>query len=368
MQYFEQCGTYAVAYEDVFLHGGQLYQGNGKDSANVVVRGNNCTTYWTKGSKRKQEVEEVCKFLNIDSYAMTGGRICRWLVGTLLAVPYKETFWQKRYLGLAKSGKHWHYCHVQPWKSFLGIEVDLKSAYFSSLFAGKSLLYQDGKGYLPDNGALEYLKELTPFLPKWLRLQFLGTLASWQTFFWIRDKKNSDNKELLRRTRANREYRAAFNCAHRAILRNYKIMERLHCLGGEWIRRMHTDSFTLDCAIPRDREESIWRYLEEKNVEYDIKRAGECFFFDLNLGFVGRIPIGSKVELKESLKESGVRMARQPDYEWVLNRFGDLLEKSSFDILGQKKKQETPLPTSLQGSLFDTKLYEKRALPQILGE
>lgn len=45
MYYIDKVGEYHQAYADVLENGGQLYPGNGKDSANVIVRGKYCITY-----------------------------------------------------------------------------------------------------------------------------------------------------------------------------------------------------------------------------------------------------------------------------------------------------------------------------------
>ena len=95
MYYTEKIGSYNDAYLDVLHNGGQLYPGNGKDSANVVVRGKQCITYWEKGSKRHQETVELAKYFNLDPYSKTGGRIARWLVDDCLKLPYQDSLWRK---------------------------------------------------------------------------------------------------------------------------------------------------------------------------------------------------------------------------------------------------------------------------------
>lgn len=329
MHYTDKCGTYYDAYLDVLENGGQLYPGNGKDSANVIVRGKHCITYWEIGSKRHQETVELAKYFNIEPYGKTGGRIVRWLINDCFKLPYKSTFWQKRYRGLAKKGTHWHYLHVVERERFFGIEVDLKSAYISSLFAGKSLLYQDGKGFIDDNHCLENLMVITPQLPKWFRLQLLGCLASWRISFLCRDKANPASNLLVQKWYHNIEYNAAFNCVHRAILRNYKIMEKIHQIGGEYIKRIHTDSFFLDCDVPREKEEAIWNYLEEKGLEWDIKGCGYSYFYDVNSGFIGKKFVGSALEVSDKMREENIKKKRSSYDDKTMNRFGEIILNSS---------------------------------------
>ena len=357
MNYTDLIGDYAIAYQDVLIHGGQLYPGNGKESASVVVRGNDCFTYWNAHSKRYWEVQELCKFFNLEPQGKTGGRIARWLIDEILQLPYKTTFWNKQYRAIAKSGHHWHYNHVQPWKPFFGIEVDLKSAYFSSLLQGKSLLYQPGSGYLKDNNALETLGELIPNLPKWFRLQLLGVLASWRFQFLAKDKKNADNKELIWKQYHVINYNGAFNAVHRAIIRNYKIMEKIHSIGGEYIRRMHTDSFFLDCDCPRQIEDKIWSFIDEKKVKYDVKGAGHSFFFDLNTGFVGNRIVGAKIDVIDQMKSNNIKMKNNPINSKLLDRFGEVIANSSFNINIKEVAQDLPELEEKELQLFNTSPY-----------
>ena len=333
MHYIELTGDYCTAYQNVLENGGQLYPGNGKDSAIVVVQGNNCTTYWKKGSKRKQDVAKLCDYFGLPPEGKTGGRIARWFIDEFINLPYQGTYWQKNYREMAKWGGHWHYSTVQPFKPQFCIEVDLKSAYFSSLLAGKSLLYENKKGYLEDNLALEKVAALLPTLPKWFRLQLLGVLASWRMFFLARDKSNPDSNQLVQKYYHKISYGAAFNAAHRAILRNYKIMERVHKIGGEYILRMHTDSFFLSANCPRSIELDIWNYLEEKKVNYGIKGSGKTFFFDLNTGFIGRKFIGAKVDVVEQMRNSQIRMQKTDLPNEIVDRFGNILEASNSNLL-----------------------------------
>lgn len=348
MHYTDLVGTYATAYADVLANGGQLYPGNGKDSANVVVRGQHCFTYWAKGSKRRQEVVDLCRYFNLDPYGKTGGRIARWLIDDLLKLPYKQTFWQKQYRDLAKQGGHWHYTYVESGKSFIGIEVDLKSAYMVSLFAGKSLLYQQGKGYFDDQGALENLQVLTPELPKWFRLQLLGCLASWRITFLARDKKNLENKELTVKQFHEISYGAAFNAVHRAILRNYKLMQKIHQIGGQYIRRIHTDSFFMDCDIPPKLENLIWEYMESKQAQWDIKGCGYSYFFDLNTGFIGKRIVGSALEVVDLMREKDIKKNRSSYDNETFQRFKDKIETSTLPEKEPIPDQVLSLPSTKQ--------------------
>ena len=332
MEYITKWGDYLSAYHFCLEHGGQLFCGNGKDSANVVLIGKKCFTFWRKDSKRLIEVQQLATYFGINPEGQTGGRIARWVIDELLQLPYKETFWSKNYRNLAKNGSHWHYSKCDCKQYFWGVEIDIKSAYFSSLLTFKSLLYQPSIGYISDNNAIDNLKSLYPFLPKWFRLQLLGCIASWRVYYLCRDKKNPTRQELLIKTRFFIKYNAAFNAVHRAILRNYKIMQRINEIGGKHIRRMHTDSFLLDVDIPDVVEKAIFDYLLEKQLTYSVKGYGYCFFWDLNTGFIGNKLVGAKPDIVQNMRSDNVKMKRKESNDKALQGLEYFISNDASDI------------------------------------
>jgi hypothetical protein len=347
-EYISLTGNYADAYADVLQKGGQLYAGMGKDSANVVVRGRTVFTYWPKDSPKRTQVRELSRFFNIEEEDKTGGRLARWLLNDALKLPYQETFWNRKYHKLAKNGQHWHYYHITPGRYCYGVEFDIKSAYISSLFAGRTLLYQEGRGYLDDNGTLESLKGLCSDLPKWFRLQLLGILASWKMSFLCRDKKNPSNPLLVYKTFHKVAYGAAFNAAHRAILRTYKIMQKVHQIGGEYINRIHTDSFFLSIECPPIVEEQIFNYLEDKGLITSVKGSGKAYFLDLNTGFIGKKFVGAKQDVVELMRENNLKMQRTNLPPRVVDRFGRHL---SLDLEGKLEGTNEEISPDIQKQL-----------------
>lgn len=321
MKYTDLIGTLPDAIDKVRNFGGRLYSGKYKDSCHTVVIGDQCFTYWNPKSKKRQELALLCEQFNILKEGQTGGRVARWFIEELIDLPYKNTYWDRNYRAIAKAGEHWHYCFVNPNKHFYGVEFDLKSAYFSSLFAGKSLLYQNNIGSMNDNGSLERLKELTPMLPKWFRVQLLGVLSSWKIGYWCRSANNNPEERLIFKTTYKIQYGAAFNAVHRAIIRNYKIMQKVHQIGGKYIERMHTDSFLLNIDCPESVEQNIHNYLAEKGAKVDIKNAGYSYFFDLNTGYIGKHFIGSVLDVKEKMREKSVKMKRDGGYNVLLSKY-----------------------------------------------
>lgn len=326
MKYFTKEGDFLAAYHFCLENGGQFFPGHGKDSSNVCLIGQNCFTFWERNSAKKQQVMELANFFEIDPEGQTGGRIARWVIDELIRIPYEGTYWSKTYRQLAKQGNHWHYLHCDSMKPLWGIEVDLKSAYFTSLFALPTFLYQPEKGYLDDNGSLDNLKELYPHFPKWFRLQFLGCLASWRIFYLCRDKSHLESKELVKKQRFSIKYNAAFNVAHRAILRNYKILKRVHEIGGEYIRRIHTDSFFIDHDIPVEVELRLWDYIESKKVKYSVKGFGRAFFWDINTGFIGNKFVGAKIDVIEKMRRDELKMKSKESNEIALQRSSPFID------------------------------------------
>ena len=308
MKYITQTGDYLTAYQFCLSHGGQFFPSKKNDGSNTVVVGSKCYTFWDKASRMRQLVIKLCDFFGIDSEHMTGGRLVKYFINEILELPYKGTFFDKSYRRLAMSGKHWHFakCKTYTYKDCL--EIDLSSAYFSSLFSFPSLLYSHRIKYQEDNGSLSLLKEITPLLPKWFRLQFLGSICSWKHIYYVRNSNDKESKELVLKTRHHIEYGAAFNAGHRAVLRNYKIMQKISELGGDYIVRMHTDSFFIDITAPSWISEMILVYLGQKDIDYKVKGVGRCFFFDLNTGFIGNKFIGAPSEVIYLMREKGIKM------------------------------------------------------------
>lgn len=357
MQYITVEGDYLQAYHFCLERGGQLFCGNGRDSANVVLVGKQCFTFWKKDSKRYADVMQLASYFGLPSEGQTGGRIARWLLEDFLCLPYQNTFWSKAYRNIAKDGAHWHYLFCAKKQYFNAIEVDIKGAYLNSLFSFSSLLYQPYLGYLQDNNALDNLKILYPELPKWFRLQLLGCLASWRIFYLCRDKSQPDCKELVRKQRFFIKYGAAFNCAHRAILRNYKIMKKLHEIGGEYIRRIHTDSLLLDCAIPIEVKQKIFSYIRQKQLTFSIKGYGRCFFWDVNTGFIGNKFVGAPVEITSLMRQEKIKMKSQETNVKLLQDFAYSAGSDSTILEAANTVVATGSDDSTQLTLFDTELF-----------
>lgn len=305
--YITKEGDKLDAMEELLTHGGQLYPARHPGSPTVLVRGKNITTYWPKDSAMRGKVILLAGEFGLEPQHQTYGRLCRWYVNHLLQIPYQNTYWHPQYLKLAKSAHHWHYQHIQTGDLGYCFEVDISSAYATSLLRGKSFLYDPYKGYMNDGDALDNFRNSLQLLPKPFRLQLLGELATHKRTFFRRlpDGKGNHIADMVTITKVN--YGAAFNATHGAILRLYNDMTRLHEIGGNWIKRMHTDSLLVQADIPAATLEKVISCLVKSGYEYKIKAEGRAHFFDQNCGFVGKRVYGSPRILANHMKSQDVR-------------------------------------------------------------
>ncbi len=304
MNYFDLEGDYHDACSALLKLGGQLYHGGVKDGAITHILGNNCFTYWQPGSKRRGQVIEACRQYGYSAEGMTGGRLARKLLKDVIGLDYKNTQFSMNWREIAKKGDHWHYQKCIPGEHGYTFEIDIKSAYFAALLHYDSLMCDANGKDIDDNGALERLRILAPEMPKWLRLQLLGCLASHEKKFMVRSERGGIPIAVSRITQQI-SYGAAFNAAHRAIRRNWRFMKFLDSKLGDDCVRMHTDSFTVKADWSAETEAEIWKILARNGYDCAIKRFGRTYLFDLNRGVIGSKIIGTKEELVECIEQFG---------------------------------------------------------------
>lgn len=337
--YEEREGGYTAALSELLTNGGQLYCGDSEDGCTSVVRGSKVFRYWSARSAKKGKMIEACQTFGYDPYGMTGGSLCRKIISEVLEIPYKGTSYSNVYRDLAKKGHHWHYQFIKTGDHGKCIEYDLSSAYMSQFLRLESTLIKDVNTFLDDNGAMERLKTIMPLFPKWLRVQFLGVIAS-HSRTYITRKKGENGYEIEKKTQNSIAYGGAFNATHRAILRVYRIMERIHQIAGDYCVRMHTDSFTLKTCTPKNILLEIFDFLERNEQEVQIKGIGRAFFFDLNEGIIGSKLIGAKEIVSAQLHEINFKQSREPIEEEYARNWEDIIE----DIhLGMNNRKSIPI-------------------------
>lgn len=353
-KYFQYQATYPEALAEFLLSGGLFFPSKTPDAPSTIVRGRSIFTYWPPQSALRAKVLSLALTFGCEHPAPTVGRVCRWFISDFLELPFEGTAWAKSYRALAAKGTHWHYLYVDTRDSYLGVEIDLKSAYFSSYLRGGSLLYSPRYGYLDDGLARDKLVAFLELVPKWFRLSMLGILAGHRMKFCTRGLTTSGTAELLFKSIPKISYGAAFNAAHRAIVRNYKILQKVHSLGGEWVRRIHTDSFFLDAHCPDVQERRIFDYLSDKGCEFSVKGVGNAYFWDVNTGIIGRKYVGAKAEVKRRDAENPHPRQSKGNPSTLVSRFPHLRAQ----IKDYLSKFEEKQPEPQQQTLFNLEDYE----------
>lgn len=294
-------------YAGAMLHlkrfGGQFYPAKGRDGTSTIVRGSQVHTFWEENSLNRPKVAQAARDFGFDPTHATPGRLARWILRDICNLNCSRTDPEKRFIQLAKDGFHWHYTYIEPGRHDYLLEFDLKAAYFTSLMQEKSFFYSLKYGDMPDSGALECLRSIAPAMPKWLRLTLLGTIASHQMTFATLTTGSNGYDELKFTTIRKIDYGAAFNCVHRSILRLYRVMQRVHEMGGSYIKRMHTDSFAFQWDVPESIASQIFDYLDRQGFAYTCKAQGSAFFWNLNEGFIGRHFVGSRAAVREGISQ-----------------------------------------------------------------
>jgi hypothetical protein len=307
--YQEKEGGYSAALSELLDKGGQLYGGDSEGGCTTVVRGCYVSRYWEPKSAKKGKMIEACQTFGYEPYGMTGGSLCRKILDDIICLPYKNTRFSNVYRDIAIKGTHWHYQHCVTGDHGKTIEYDLTSAYMTQFLRLPTMILLGKDEFSDDNGAMERLREIMPIFPKWLRVQFLGILASHQRTTITREKK--DSEWIIKKTQTpSITYGGAFNAAHRAILRVYRLMQKVHELSGNDCKRIHTDSFLLSQSISISKLQSIFDFLESNEQELQIKAIGRSYFFDLNEGLIGTKIIGCKPMVSTKLKVAKITQTR----------------------------------------------------------
>lgn len=301
-------GSYLETLGEFERIGGRLFPQRSPDSPSTIVSGNRCITYWDEKSRLLPKCKTLCRELGFDWNGQTPGRIARQVLSEVVGLEKQEHGWGKLYHKMAKDGGHWHYTHVETGYHPYLIEFDLKSAYFTSLFQGRSILYHDYKGFVEDDGMLDNLRAIETLLPKFMRLIILGILASHKMQFYVKDKSSQDCFLMVLKTLPKIEYGMAFNAAHKAVRRTFELMRKIHRIGGTHIKRIHTDSFALSFDTPQEIESEIFNLLERNHYPVSVKAQGSAHFLSLNEGLIGTKLIGAKDLVFKEFREKQIRI------------------------------------------------------------
>lgn len=298
-RYFTHEGGYIAALGYLRDNGGCLFPAKRHDGSSTVVIGDKIHTFWERDSLNRAKVQETARQFGFDPEHATGGRLAKWILRDICGLHTTKNPPDSRFLELARAGFHWHYTHVEVGRHQYLLEFDIVAAYMTSLLSQSSLKFSLLEGEKDDGGALDCLRQISSQLPKWLRLIIIGTIASHRMQYLTLTPGLNGYPNLKCHTVNKVEYGDAFNAVHRAIFRVYRTCENIHKLGGQHIKRMHTDSFALTGDCPVSIESDIFNYLDSCGFSYSCKSQGSAIFFNLNEGLIGSKFVGSRTAVRE---------------------------------------------------------------------
>lgn len=337
-------GDYLAAIGLFRRMGGRFYPQLNPDSPSTITSGNRCTVVWNPDSKLLPKCKQLCRDLGFEWEGQPPGRIARRLLKDIVCLDSEGTGFSSKYRAMAKRGSHWHYTFVEVGYHPYLIEFDLKSAYFTTLFQGATLLYHDFLGFIPDRGALLNLKAIEPILPKFLRLTILGIIASHKHQFYTIAKTDDDSFAMQLCTTNEIKFGAAFNAAHKAVYRTYSLMKKIHSIGGKYIKRIHTDSFAVTPEIPQVIEEQIFDLLRRNSYPVQVKAQGSAHFLNLNEGIIGNKLIGSREIVFNQFREQSIKIPKheleEEEYlRWTTRRLAEeSIVQAVEDTRGERQK------------------------------
>lgn len=302
MKHFTEDTGYAGAIDCLSKVGGMLFPRRGKDGTSTVVRGDEVYTFWEPNSKQKAKCQQVAIDTDFPHEHFTSGRIAKHILETVCGIDPKFGQPDPVFLKLARDGFHWHYTHVQPGYYPYLLEFDLCSAYATSLAQFASPYFAMNTQITDGLSEMENLRNALGSVPKWMRMILIGQMGSHKMHFLTMPGRKVGDHKIKLNTVYKVKYGYAFNRTHQAILRVYRILEAIHKIGGDHIKRIHTDSFTLPADCPTSIEQEIFCLLDNKGFSYSCKAQGSAHFFGLNSGIVGRKFIGVPFEIRDCLK------------------------------------------------------------------
>lgn len=346
-------GNYLDALKELERSGGILFKPKkafGSSEPTTLQLGQKTLTYWPEGSyKKREELVEIAEKLKIpenilgNPWNLTSGRLARKFLDTIIKAKnfnadphpkkYAKYYGKEKYLPMAKEGSHWRFEYFNTQEPCYAIELDIKSAYFTSLLNLDSLFLHEKMGFRPDGGAIERLRGYAPILSqyKFFRLQLLGILSSHSKEFIKRDEKGN----LLEQELESIEWGSAFNAVHEAIKRLYTAMEHSAQMLGKYLIRSHTDCLLIRADCPEEVEKRVVNYLTQKGFSLACKegkigyRIGLSKFWELNTGFIGRytIPKSMPKDIRERIKEEGIDIEEiyKPIPQEIIKRWEDWL-------------------------------------------
>ena len=210
---------------------------------------------------------------------------------------------------------------------------------------------------------MENLRVALDSVPKWMRLVMLGQMATHRMTFATMPNRKAGDFSLKWNTIKKVKYGFAFNRTHQAILRVYRLLEAVHKIGGNAVKRLHTDSFALSVDCLPEVEAEIFSLLDDKGFSYSCKAQGTAHFFELNSGIIGRKFVGVPFEIRESLKALPQKPRRVLITDEQLERWGvrGVVSDTGMPNCSPVSVQEVQLELEIENGQRPTANYQRFA-------
>lgn len=310
-------GTLETALVHLRDRGGQVFPGRAGSDSITWMLGSRQTIFWKPKSKRRNEIFQLATDLGYpDPELATGGGLVKYVL-ELAGCDYKGTYFDPHWRNIAKRGEHWHYMHCDKGKHGYVIECDIKSAYWRMFANAPSCLVAGKRTYLDDGGALINLNAIMTETPKWFRLIFLGVLASWRMQYYTRNPDTNSDDTFLLKERFQIKYGALFNATHRAIRRLHFVMSEAHEMLEDACVRIHTDGFFIKSTHFASHWLACEEFLMRCGLECGVKRAGDCWLQDINCGWIGTYPVGSRLDASDAIRSAGEKIRKRTHWEML---------------------------------------------------
>lgn len=301
MKYFTEHTGYAGALDCLQSIGGQLFPGKRRDSTSTVVAGKCVYTFWEPNSKNYHKCAALAADIGFPHEHFTSGRIAKFLLESVCGINPNYGTPDPVFVKLASDGFHWHYTHVETGYHPYLIEFDLCAAYATSLVQFDSPYFAMNQKITEGHSEMASLRVVLETVPKWMRLILIGQMATHRMTFATMPNRVSGDFTLKWNTIRRIKYGYAFNRTHQAILRVYRVLQRIHSISDIWCKRIHTDSFALSADTPVETESKVFEYLDSTGFRYSVKAQGSSHFFCLNSGIIGRKFVGVPFEIREQI-------------------------------------------------------------------
>lgn len=316
-------GTEAEAQDFAEKMGGDVQASKGKVCFTVKRGNRKLAVFWNRSEEGQKSRKETYELAQIFGFSLaihpdiTPGTLAEKFWKEVIGIdpqkcdskaPRSPYYYGKQILARAEksSDEYWSYKYFQEHEPQYLVDRDIKSAFFTSLCRQPTLYSFEHKNgnttFEPDGGAIERLRQWSPYLPKWFKHRAFGMLAS---------------------KKYGKKWGAAFNAATLAVQKVYDVMEVGQKITEGYCVRCHTDCFTLKACTPTSVLEKLESFLAEQGFELSTKKLGYGQLWDEGFGFIGLLnPIGSEHDVNYQIRLRDLKYKRAAFTDELVDNFG----------------------------------------------